>query len=129
MHPKNLAKIDKQAAVIAVEIDLMSVAELEIKAVNFEEPSKFPGIDYDLSFVIPDGVRFENIEKAWKKDGIENLKNATVIDMYEADGVKSIAIRLTFSSDERTLSMEEVQANIDSILASLEEMGIALKTK
>ena len=129
MHPKNLAKIDKQAAVIAVEIDLMSVAELEIKAVNFCEPSKFPGIDYDLSFVIPDGVRFESIEKAWKKDGIENLKNATVIDMYEADGVKSIAIRLTFSSDERTLSMEEVQANIDSILAALEEMGIVLKTK
>ena len=49
--------------------------------------------------------------------------------MYEADGVKSIAIRLTFSSDERTLSMEEVQVNIDSILAALEEMGIALKTK
>ena len=129
MHPKNLAKIDKQAAIIAVEIDLMSVAELEIKAVNFEEPSKFPGIDYDLSFVIPDGIRYEDIEKAWNKEGIQNLKNATVIDMYEADGVKSIAIRLTFSSDERTLSMEEVQENIDSILAALEEMGIALKTK
>jgi len=49
--------------------------------------------------------------------------------MYEADGVKSIAVRLTFSSDERTLSMDEVQPVIDDVIAYLAGMGVTLKSK
>ena len=49
--------------------------------------------------------------------------------MYEADGVKSIAVRLTFSSDERTLSMEEVQPIVDRAIEYLANMGVTLKMK
>lgn len=129
MHPRNLCKIDKHSAVVCVEIDLMSVADLEVKAVDFVEPSKFPSIDYDLSFVLKDDMRFEELADAWKSKNIAELKSVSVIDMYEADGVKSIAIRLTFSSSERTLSMEEVQGNVDAIVSSLESIGVTLKTK
>lgn len=129
MHPRNLAKLDKSAAVVCVEIDLMTVSELEVKAVNFVEPSKFPGIDYDLSFILKDGMRYEQIAAAWESKNVKELKSAQVIDMYEADGVKSIAVRLTFSSDERTLSMDEVQPVIDDVIAYLADMGVTLKSK
>ncbi len=129
MHPKNLAKIDKHSAVVCVEVDLMSMTDLEVKAIDFTEPSKFPSIDYDLSFVIKDSMRFEELAAAWESKNITELKNVSVIDMYEADGVKSIAIRLTFSSSERTLSMEEVQGNVDAIVSYLENIGVTLKTK
>ncbi len=129
LHPKNLAKIDKNSAVVCVELDLMIVEELEVKAVNFEEPSKFPSIDYDLSFVINDSIRYEQIASAWESQNVAELGEAQVIDLYEADGVKSMAVRLTFSSDERTLSMEEVQSVVDKAIENLAKMGVTLKAK
>ena len=129
LHPKNLAKIDKNSAVVCVELDLMIVEELEVKAVNFEEPSKFPSIDYDLSFVINDSIRYEQIASAWESQNVAELGDAQVIDLYEADGVKSMAVILTFSSDERTLSMEEVQEVVDKAVENLAKMGVTLKAK
>ena len=129
LHPRNLAKIDKNAAIVCVEIDLATMEQSEVKAVEFVEPSKFPSIDYDLSFVIKDGIRYEQIAAAWESQNEKALSQVQVIDMYEADGVKSMAVRLTFSSDERTLSMEEVQPIVDRAIEYLANMGVTLKMK
>lgn len=127
LHPATLEKLDKSARVVCVEIDLDALSAVKPLDLVFCEPSKFPSIDYDLSLVLKDGVLYSQIEKAWTSLSIQELTSVKLIDLYEADGVKSMALRLSFSAPDRTLSMEEIQGHIDQILANLNTIGIHLK--
>mgnify|MGYP004553608417 CR=1 FL=1 len=126
LHPSNLAKIDKHAAVAAFEIDLDDLAQAQFVPLEFKEPSKFPGVDYDLSFVT-NGKKYSEIEKAWLTENISELDGVTLVDTYSVDGEMSITVRLSFSSSERTLSMEEIQKHIDKIIANLTAMGVSMR--
>lgn len=128
LHPQNLKLLDKNAAVVCVEIDLDGFYSVNTGALSYTEPSRFPSIDFDLSIVLPKGVRFSEAEKAWKIAGCNELTSVKVVDVYDFDALKSITVRLTFSSDERTLSMDEVQAAVDKIVAELRALGIVLRT-
>ena len=126
LHPSNLAKIDKHAAIAAFEIDLDDLAQAQFVPLEFKEPSKFPGVDYDLSFVT-NGKKYSEIEKAWLTENISELDGVTLVDTYSVGGEMSITVRLSFSSAERTLSMEEIQKHIDKIIANLTAMGVSMR--
>lgn len=126
LHPSNLAKTDKHAAVAAFEIDLDDLAQAQFVPLEFKEPSKFPGVDYDLSFVT-NGKKYSEIEKAWLTENISELDGVTLVDTYSVDGEMSITVRLSFSSSERTLSMEEIQKHIDKIIENLTAMGVSMR--
>ncbi len=128
LHPTNAAKLDKKGYAVCVELDMDAFNSIAPAAVSFDAPSSFPGIDYDLSLVLTDNKRFSEIATAWEKLNIAELKNVSLVDTYEAEGLKSITVRLSFSSSEHTLAMDEIQANIDTILNNLKEMGITLRS-
>ncbi len=128
LHPQNLAKLDKNAAAVCVELDLDDFYKAAVSPLSFEEPSKFPSIDYDLSIVLPEGLRFADAEAAWKTAGCRELTGWRVIDVYEQEGMRSVTVRLTFSSEEKTLSMEEIQPVIDTVLSNLKNQGIFLRS-
>ena len=104
--------------------NLISVSNNNIE---FTEPSTQQSTYYDLSLDISNGAKFCELEKCWKVLDLEELNSVKVIDTFEKDGVKSIAIRFIFSSKERTLEMEEVQSWIDKILENLSEINVVLK--
>ena len=56
------------------------------------------------------------------------LKKTKVADIYVDDEGKAITVRLTFSCMDRTLTREEVQVVVDSIVAKLAENNINLKS-
>lgn len=58
---------------------------------------------------------------------IENLQNAGLVAIYESDGTRSITVRLTFASNEKTLSKNEVQTQVDEVLSRMQAKGISLK--
>lgn len=126
IHPAVKGRIDKKASVVTAEIDMDSLAQTAIENIRYSEPSKFPGIDIDLSLTVAEGVLFSSIEKAW--NGItELLKGVSLIDIYDGEQ-KSITVRLNFSSSEKTLSMAEVQSVIDSIIINLDKIGVKLRS-
>ena len=127
LYPSIRTKIAKNAYVVCFEIDMDELLAIEPAEMTFSQPSSFPAVEYDLSLIIPDGVRFESIEKRWTDLKIRELRKTSIIDMYEASGVRSITIRFSFVADDRTLTGEEVQAHIDTILKNLEESGVRLK--
>ena len=128
LYPSVRFKIAKNAYVVCIEIDMDALLAIEPKEMSYVQPSSFPAVDYDLSLVIPEGVRFESIEKSWKDLKIAELRKTSVIDIYDAGAVKSIAIRFSFVADDRTLTGEEVQAHIDKIVENLDGLGVKLKT-
>jgi phenylalanyl-tRNA synthetase beta chain len=127
LYPTNRVKIDKNAAVVCIEINMDAFTALSASAVQFEEPSVQQATYYDLSLVVPENVRYSQIEKAWSDLSIAELESVKLIDLFDRANIKSITLRFNFSSHERTLGMEEVQAWIDSIVANLGTIGVALR--
>ena len=126
LHPSTLAKIDKRASVVCIEIDLDDFALTEVRPLTFNEPSKFPGVDFDLS-ILTNGHRYSEIEKAWLDENIPEFLGAVLVDTYEIGKNSSITVRLSFASETRTLSMEEIQTHIDKIIKKLEAIGVFLR--
>ncbi|MBQ8307040.1 MAG: phenylalanine--tRNA ligase subunit beta [Blautia sp.] len=127
LHPRTLRKIAKNASVVCLEIHMDELAAVAFNDLDFDEPSKFPGIDYDLSLVVPEGVRFEKLAGCWESLQSKILRSVNVIDIYDAGVVKSITVRLHFGLDDRTLTSEEVQKEVDEILANLGKVDVKLK--
>ncbi len=128
LHPSVLSNIGKNASVVCVEIDMDLLLSVEPADLKFDEPSKFPSMDYDLSLVIPAGVRFDDMAKCWETKKKKELKNVSVIDIYDKGQVKSVTLRFTFELPDRTLTSEEVQKDIDKIMDELVKVGVKLKT-
>lgn len=128
LHPTNLSKIDKNGAVVCIEIDIDDFIKVKGENIEFTEPSTQQSTYYDLSLVLNNDTKFSHIEKAWKALNLAELDNVKVIDTYEKDGIKSLTVRLLFSSKTRTLEMEEVQSWIDKVLENLKNIGIALRS-
>ncbi len=124
IHPSVMKKLDKRACVVFAEIDMDKFAAIENESIRYVGPSKFPSIEIDLSFLTS---RFAPIKEAIENAACELIKAVDVIDIYEADDSSSIAVRLTFSDNTRTLTREEVAAVSDAIVADLEKSGILLK--
>lgn len=124
IHPSVMKKLDKRATVVFAEIDMDKFAAIENYSIHYVGPSKFPAIEIDLSFL---SSRFAPIKKAIENAACELIKNVDVIDIYEAEDNSSIAVRLTFSDNTRTLTKEEVTAVTDGIINDLEKAGILLK--
>ncbi len=127
VHPTVGKKIDKKAAIVFAEIDMEAFSSVKNASIVYEEPSKFPPMDYDLSVVVPSGVFFSDLSKCWKSEGEKILKNVRVVDTYDTEQFHSITVRFEFSSAERTLSSAEVQGVMDKIIENLAAIDVKLR--
>ena len=123
-HPTVSKKIDKKAAIVFAELDVTAFSQLEDAGIVYEEPSKFPAIEIDLSFV---SNFFAPIMKEIQNANCALIKKVEVVDIYADETGKSITTRLTFSHPEKTLTREEVMGVVDGVIERLEKSGIALK--
>lgn len=124
VHPAVLKKIDKKASVVFAEIDVTAFSELQNQGIVYSEPSRFPEIEIDLSFV---SDVFAPIGEAIKNAGCSLIRRVEVADTYRDGAVKSITVRLTFSHPEKTLTRDEVMSVADGIIADLAGKNIPLK--
>ncbi len=128
LHPAVLKKIDKKANIVFAEINMSAFTEAEVAPIEYDEPSKFPGVSYDISVEIPAGTLFESLENCWKAEGEGLLKGARIVDTYDTDEFHSITIRFEFSSSERTLSGAEIGEIMDKVIANLANIGVTLRS-
>lgn len=127
VHPAVCGKIDKKAAIVAAQLDMDAFAALPALDVAYREPSKFPGIDMDLSLVLPQGKIFADLEPAWSKALEGPLAGVSLIDSFQLENGRSITLRFAFSSQEKTLSKEEVQPLVDEIVETWRTQGVSLR--
>ncbi len=125
VHPLVLKKLDKKANVVFAEIDIKTFAEIESAGIAYEEVSKYPEIEIDLSFI---SDKFEPIAKAIEQAKCSLIKKTKVVDTYTDEKSKSITVRITFAHTERTLTREEVTKVTDKIIDTLKEEKIALRS-
>ena len=124
VHPIVSKNIDKKAAIVYMELDVNEFAVIDNKSISYEEPSRFPEMEIDLSFVTD---KFAPISDAINAQNCELIKKVSVTDIYEDESGKSITTRIMFSHPERTLTREEVTEVADSIIECLKAKDILLK--
>ena len=125
VNPTVSKKIDKKASIVFLEIDMEILASLKNESITYKEPSKFPEMEIDLSFV---SDKFEPIGNAIKAENCDLIKKVTVTDTYLDESGKSITVRMLFSHPERTLTREEVMEVAESIIERLAKENILLKS-
>ncbi len=124
VHPVVSKKIDKKANIVFAEIDVTDFANAKAEEIKYEEPSKFPGIEIDLSFV---SEKFAPIGEAVKNANCSLIKGTEVVDLYRDENGKSITVRIYFAHPEKTLTREEVMNVVNGIIDDLAAKGIELK--
>ena len=124
VHPAVSKKIDKKAVIVYAEIDVQAFAQIADAGIHYKEPSRFPGMEIDLSFV---SETFAPIGKAIADTNSPLIQKVEVVDTYRDAAGKSITTRLTFSHPEKTLTRDEVMGVVDEIIAALAKENIALK--
>ena len=109
LHPNICSNFEFIKNVYAYDLNIESlVGKKEIK---YKKISKFPTIKRDISVVVDEQVKFEEISKCIKKDASELLVNLELFDLYRGEGIekgkKSLALGLTFQSIRSTLKDTE----------------------
>ena len=127
LHPLTGGMIDKKAAIVTAQIDMDDFSEIQVSEINYKTPSKYPGIDIDLSLLIFDDTMFSDLKSQWESLDMP-LQGVQLIDIFDDNGQKSMTLRFSFLSEEHTLSMEEVQPFINKLVDGFAAKGIMLKS-
>ena len=93
---------------------------------------KFPDLTRDIAVLCDCAVTVGALEDAIRQGGSSLLQTVTLFDIYQGQGIpqgkKSVAFNLVLRSDERSLTSEEADAVVKSILARLEaDCGAVLR--
>ena len=128
-HPVVLSNVDKKCAIAFLEIYTEAFASVKAGTNAYKEPSKFPAIDIDMTFVADVGsVVFSDVVKAAKSVSEGLLDAVQYKDVYtDTDGVSALTLRFSFVSADRTLTKQELQPTTDAVAESLKSLGLVIK--
>ena len=122
IHPE----ITKQS-VYVMEINLDKLLAKKTGKMKYKEISKYPSVKKDISIVVDKNLEAQEIAKQIKKAAGSLLLNSEVFDVYEGKGIeegkKSLAYSLTFGTNDRTLTDEEINAILEKIITNLNKIG------
>ncbi len=86
---------------------------------------KYPPITRDIAVVCSEEVPVGALERAIRRGAKGLLKEVSLFDIYRGknlgEGKKSVAFNLVLRSDDRSLTGEEADADVKSILEALEQ--------
>jgi Phenylalanyl-tRNA synthetase beta subunit len=114
--------IDGRAYVAEINLDVLFTFATEFRP--YKATPKYPAITRDLALLVKDGVSADMaiavIKKVTNRSLLESVK---VFDVYKGMGVPkgntSLALTLTFRAADRTLKEDEVNAEIEHALRSM----------
>ena len=132
VHPHVAGNYGVDAELYAAELRFDALYESKGAQPVYQPLPKFPAVTRDIAVVCDKAVTVGELEDAILKGAKGLLKDVALFDIYTgvgiAPGKKSVAFNLTLRSDDRSLTAEEADADVKSILTALEqECGAVLR--
>ncbi len=127
-----LDSLDIETSVHSVEIYMDRLAKYIKKDVKFAEISRFPAVKRDIAVVAERSVHYSNMYDVIRFAGGSMLKDIKLFDVYMdeklGDNKRSITFTLEFSSNEKTLTDDEVNKQVEKIIKALNnKLGAVLR--
>ena len=125
LHPRIAASYDLTAPVAVLELDAGALLDAAPGRPQYTAFASFPPVSQDLAVIVDEAIPAKTVVAAAKAGGPALLKGVRVFDVYTGEGLgegkRSLALRLTFRADDRTLTEEEATAARQKILGALEK--------
>jgi phenylalanyl-tRNA synthetase beta chain len=131
LHPELMKRLDKKRAAVVFALQIQGLAPARMPA--FRQYSKFPSIRRDLAIVVAEEVTAEAMMHTARAAVGEVLREVVVFDIYRGKGVdsrrKSVGLGLILQDASRTLTDEDADQKMRSVMLSLErEFGATIRT-
>ena len=131
LHPEVAAARKLKQDVFVAEIFVEELYRLALRQPAYAPVSKYPAVERDFSFVLPESVEFESIRQKLALLAIAELTAVLPAETFRggslAAGTYSFLLRVRFQSAERTLKDDEVASWSQQIVKVIEELGGALR--
>lgn len=111
----------KKDEIYICEINLNCLLS-RVKPIKYKTASKYPSIEKDFAFIVNNDVTNAEMKEAIKKSAGRILDSVNIFDIYEniEEGKKSMAYKLVFKDETRTLSDEEVMVVFNKVIKDIE---------
>lgn len=123
LHPSLVKQLDLNGPVYLFEVSLDAVTGGKLP--RFSSLSKFPESRRDLAVVADQATGFDAIRQVVEAEAGEFLKQVTLFDVYQGQGIepgrKSLALGLTWQHPSRTLNEEEINSAVSAVVSALRE--------
>jgi phenylalanyl-tRNA synthetase beta chain len=126
------ALYDLAAPVVGAELNLPALLATYPPKTKVHELPAFPGIERDISIVIPESIPWSQVESLARKAQRPPLERVVFVGTFRNEklgkGKKSLTLRLSFRDDSRTLRHEEVDAPTADVISTLKsQLGAELR--
>jgi phenylalanyl-tRNA synthetase beta chain len=125
LHPRIASLYKFRQPVFVGEIEFGSLLELASEQATYKALPRFPGVSRDISALLSEAHSWGDIERAIQELGIREIVSLTIFDMFKGkdipEGMRSLAFRVAYRSEERTLTDEEVSQLHEQIRGLLEQ--------
>jgi phenylalanyl-tRNA synthetase beta chain len=119
VHP-SVARAWDLERVAGFELDLGVVEAAALHVPHYADLTSYPAVLQDRAWWFASDVAAADVLATVREAGGPLLRSAEIFDVYPADDRVSLAVRLRFRADDRTLTDEEVaqrRAKIDAAVA------------
>jgi len=132
LHPRIASLYKFRQSVFVGELEFEALLAHPADQVRFAALPRFPIASRDVSALVPDTAPWGEIENAVRNLGISELASVRLFDTYKGkempEGFHSLAFRVTYRSEDRTLTDEEVGGMHDRVRRLLEnQFGAQLR--
>ncbi len=125
LHPQIASSFDIDVPIFAFELKVSELFNVSGRRQTYQAFPKYPALQRDLAFIVGEDVSTGDMMTSIRKAGGENLELCELFDVYRSEQIgkehKSLAFRLSFQSDNRTLTDDEADGSIRGIIAKLEK--------
>ena len=125
IHPLTARNYGVDTELYCAELSFDALSQVRGGAPVYQPLPKFPSVTRDIAVVCDEAVTVGQLEAAIRKGARGLLKEVSLFDIYRGVGIrpgkKSVAFNLILRSDDRSLTSEEADEDVRSILAALEQ--------
>jgi phenylalanyl-tRNA synthetase beta chain len=129
LHPMTLKAFDLDGPVAAVELYLDSIPAK--RSSGFMRPAYAPPalqpVKRDFAFTVPAELTADALVRAVRGSDKALITAARVFDLFERDGVKSMAIEVTLQPSDKSFTDAELKAVADKVVAAAAKLGTTLR--
>ncbi|MBM6896531.1 phenylalanine--tRNA ligase subunit beta [Pseudoflavonifractor capillosus] len=132
IHPLVAQNYGVDGELYCAELDFNQLLDMDCSIPEYTPLPKFPAVTRDIAVVCDEAITVGALEACIQEAAHGLLKNVTLFDIYRGkgveDGKKSVAFNLTLRADDRSLTGEEAEAEVQAILTALaEKLGATLR--
>jgi phenylalanyl-tRNA synthetase beta chain len=122
LHPMLVTSLGFTYPPVLFELDF---AALAVQQARYQEISRYPQVRRDLAVVVDEDVTLSTLTERVTLAASSLLRSLRIFDVYRGPGLekgrKSVALGLIFQDISRTLTEQEVEGLMASVVTDLRE--------